>query len=114
GESQASDNLTTGNAKIKYNSNVVTKKDLIGRIGYLGYVAKPKQSTEEKGSKKEKELEKMKWKVIISALLSAPLLVTVLDHLFGINLPGIFMTPWFQLIFAAPVQFILGWQFYVV
>ncbi|HIW11961.1 MAG TPA: heavy metal translocating P-type ATPase [Candidatus Salinicoccus stercoripullorum] len=113
GVSHASVNLTTENATIEYNSNVVTKKDLIGRIGDLGYGAKPKQSTEEKGSKKEKELEKMKWKVIISALLSAPLLVTMLDHLFGINLPGIFMNPWFQLIFAAPVQFILGWQFYV-
>src|SRR5699024_12608876 len=50
GVSHASVNLTTENATIEYNSNVVTKKDLIGRIGDLGYGAKPKQSTEEKGS----------------------------------------------------------------
>lgn len=113
GVSSASVNLTTENAMVEYNSNAISEKDLIDKIGNLGYGAKPKQSTEEKGSKKEQELTRMKWKVIISALLSLPLLVTMLDHLFGINLPAILMNPWFQLAFAAPVQFILGWQFYV-
>src|SRR5699024_526253 len=87
-------------------------QDIIGRIGNLGYGASPKQSAEEKSSKKAQELSRMKWKVIVSAILSAPLLVTMLDHLFGISLPALFMNPWFQLAFAAPVQFILGWQFY--
>src|SRR5699024_5938979 len=71
-----------------------------------------KRSNEEKISHKDQELKTMKWKVIIAAILSAPLLVTMLDHLFGVNLPDIFMNPWFQLAFATPVQFILGWQFY--
>ncbi|WP_425413720.1 heavy metal translocating P-type ATPase [Salinicoccus carnicancri] len=113
GVSNASVNLTTENAIIEYNSNVVSEKALIGRINDLGYGAGQKQGTEEKGSKKEQELTRMKWKVVISALLSLPLLVTMLDHLFGIGLPAIFMNPWFQLAFATPVQFILGWQFYV-
>src|SRR5699024_8225685 len=34
------------------------------------------------------------------------------DHLFGINLPAIFMNSWFQFVLATPVQFIIGWQFY--
>ncbi|MFC3419349.1 heavy metal translocating P-type ATPase [Salinicoccus hispanicus] len=113
GVSNAAVNLTTESAVIEYNSSVVTEKDLMDKVGNLGYEAKPKQSSEENGTRKEQELTRMKWKVIISALLSAPLLVTMLDHLFGINLPGIFMNPWFQLAFATPVQFILGWQFYV-
>lgn len=113
GVSTAAVNLTTESAMIEYNSNLVSEKDLVNKVGNLGYTAKPKQSAEEKGSKKEQELTRMKWKVIISALVSAPLLITMLDHLFGVNLPSIFMNPWFQLAFAAPVQFILGWQFYV-
>src|SRR5699024_889447 len=41
-----------------------------------------------------------------------PLLVTMLDHLFNMSLPAIFMNPWFQFALATPVQFIIGWQFY--
>src|SRR5699024_11447985 len=55
----------------------------------------------------------MKTKVIISAFLSIPLLITMLDHLFGVRLPDIFMNPWFQFALATPVQFVIGWHFYV-
>lgn len=113
GVSNAAVNLATENAVIEYNSNVLSERDLIDRIGNLGYGAAAKESAESREEKKEKELSKLKWKVIISALLSLPLLVTMLDHLFGMSLPAIFMNPWFQLAFATPVQFILGWQFYV-
>lgn len=106
-------NLTTENASVEYNPNIIDERQIIERIGNLGYGAEPKKSSEEKISHKDKELKTMKWKVIIAGLLSLPLLVTMLDHLFGMNLPGIFMNPWFQLAFATPVQFILGWQFYV-
>lgn len=55
----------------------------------------------------------MKTKLIISAILSAPLLLTMLVHLAGVSIPDIFMNPWFQFALATPVQFIIGWQFYV-
>lgn len=112
GVENATVNLTTENAMIEYNPNMIDEKGLIDKIGNLGYGASQKRSNEEKVSHKDQELKTMKWKVIIAALLSAPLLVTMLDHLFGVNLPDIFMNPWFQLAFATPVQFILGWQFY--
>ncbi|HBV23579.1 MAG TPA: heavy metal translocating P-type ATPase [Jeotgalicoccus sp.] len=113
GVKSAAVNLTTENAMIEYNPEVIGEREIIDRIGNLGYGAEPKKSAADKMSHKDSELKKMKWKVIIASLLSLPLLVTMLDHLFGMNLPAIFMNPWFQLAFAAPVQFILGWQFYV-
>lgn len=113
GVDTAAVNLTTEEASVKFNSSIVSEQGLIGRIENTGYGAKPKQSQEEKRSRKENELSRMKWKVIISALLSAPLLITMLDHLLGVSLPAVFMNPWFQIAFSAPVQFILGWQFYV-
>ncbi len=113
GVSNATVNLATENAVIEYNSNVLSEGDLIARIDNLGYGAAAKESAESREEKKGKELSRLKWKVVISALLSLPLLVTMLDHLFGMSLPAIFMNPWFQLAFATPVQFILGWQFYV-
>lgn len=113
GVQSATVNLTNENALVEYNPSMTDERKIIERIGNLGYGAEPKKSNEEKLSYKDKELKTMKWKVIIAALLSLPLLVTMLDHLFGADLPAIFMNPWFQLAFATPVQFILGWQFYV-
>lgn len=105
-------NLATESASVEYNPGLIDPEDLIGKIRNLGYDAKPKQAAEDKRSHKEKELHHLKWKVIISALLSLPLLVTMADHLFGLSLPAILMNPWFQFALATPVQFIIGWQFY--
>lgn len=105
-------NLTTEEASIEYYPGNMDTQSIIERIRKLGYDAKVKASNEDKASTKANELKKKKYKLIISALLSLPLLLTMLTHLFGIHLPHIFMNPWFQLAFAFPVQFIIGWQFY--
>ncbi len=105
-------NLTTEKATVSYNPNKVSTGDIINRIRDIGYDATEAGDSKDKQERKDKELNTLKWKVIIGAVLSLPLLVTMLDHLFGMNLPSIFMNPWFQLAFATPVQFILGWQFY--
>ncbi|WP_271401118.1 heavy metal translocating P-type ATPase [Salinicoccus roseus] len=112
GVKSATVNLTTENAVIEYNPSMLTDRDLIARVEKLGYGAKPKQSAEDRGNAKDKQLKRLKMKLIISALLSLPLLVTMLDHLFGIQIPALLMNPWFQLALATPVQFIIGWQFY--
>ncbi|ASK61302.1 copper-translocating P-type ATPase [Virgibacillus phasianinus] len=106
-------NLTTETASIEYNPGLVDLKGLIGKIKNAGYDAKPKAEAAEKETHKEKELQQKKTKLIISAVLAAPLLLTMLVHLFNMNLPDIFMNPWFQFALATPVQFIIGWQFYV-
>ncbi|RCW69792.1 heavy metal translocating P-type ATPase [Saliterribacillus persicus] len=109
----ASVNLTTESAAIEYNPALIAEADLIKKIQKLGYDAKPKAEKEEADSRKETKRKQMKRKLIISAILSAPLLITMLVHLFGLNIPDIFMNPWFQFLLATPVQFIIGWQFYV-
>ncbi|MRG87361.1 heavy metal translocating P-type ATPase [Salinibacillus xinjiangensis] len=113
GVSLATVNLTTESASIEYNPVLVDQNALIEKIRKIGYDAKTKAKSEEKQSYKEKELQHKKVKLIISAVLSAPLLVTMLVHLFNMNVPDIFMNPWFQFALATPVQFIIGWQFYV-
>ena len=113
GVKQATVNLTTEQATIDYYPGQTDVDTLIGRIQHLGYDAKPKQSKKEQASRKVQELKRKRNKLIISAILAFPLLLTMLVHLFNIPLPEIFMNPWFQFILATPIQFIIGWQFYV-
>ncbi|GAA0499511.1 heavy metal translocating P-type ATPase [Salinibacillus aidingensis] len=113
GVKQASVNLATESATIEYTPGFIEENDFIGKIQKLGYDAKVKADQEGKQSQKEKQLKQMKTRLLVSALLSAPLLVTMLVHLFGADIPDIFMNPWFQFALATPVQFIIGWQFYV-
>ncbi|WP_373892952.1 heavy metal translocating P-type ATPase [Virgibacillus sp. CBA3643] len=113
GVKSANVNLTTETASVEYNPGLVDTKSIIDKIKKIGYDAKPKADAEEKQTHKEKEIKKMKTKLIVSAVLTAPLIVTMLVHLFNMNIPDIFMNPWFQFALATPVQFIIGWQFYV-
>ncbi|MGF7015090.1 Cu+-exporting ATPase [Ornithinibacillus bavariensis] len=113
GVSNATVNLTTESAAIEYNPALVDVESLIEKIKNIGYDAKPKVEVKEKQTYKEKELQGKKIKLIVSAILSIPLLVTMLVHLFNMTIPDIFMNPWFQFALATPVQFIIGWQFYV-
>src|SRR5690625_4500371 len=112
GVKQATVNLANESAAIEYYPGLMEEAKLIGKIQKLGYDAKLQAGKEEKETHKEKQIKQMQTKLFISALLSIPLLVTMLDHLLGIELPPIFMNPWFQFTLATPVQFIIGWQFY--
>ena len=106
-------NLTTETASLEYNPGLIDTKAVIDKIKNLGYDAKPKAEAAEKRTHKEKAIKTMRTKLIVSAVLAAPLLVTMLVHLFNMTIPDIFMNPWFQFALATPVQFIIGWQFYV-
>src|SRR5699024_2888226 len=113
GVQKATVNLATESAVIEYNSGVLNEANLVATIENLGYGAEPKRDRAEQASVKDKQIKNMQIKLIISAILSFPLLLTMLDHLFGITLPDILMNPWFQFALATPVQLIIGWQFYV-
>ncbi|UBH15685.1 heavy metal translocating P-type ATPase [Macrococcus armenti] len=110
GIQHATVNLSTETAMVEYYPGNISDDDIIARIKKLGYGA-TLQSVE-KVDRKALGLKHKKRKLIISALLSLPLLLTMLTHLFGLHLPHILMNPLFQFLLAFPVQFIIGWQFY--
>lgn len=113
GVSQANVNLTTEQANIAYNPEVTTPEALIARIQNIGYDAQQKATAGDKVSQKSKELKRKRLKLIISAILSLPLLLTMFVHLFNLPMPAILMNPYFQLTLATIVQFGIGWQFYI-
>src|SRR5699024_3501395 len=113
GIDHATVNLTTETASIEYNPALLDTQGIIEKIKQTGYDAKPKAEATEKQTHKEKEMKHMQIKLIIAAVISAPLLVTMLVHLFNMNIPSIFIIPWFQFALSTPVQFIIICQFYV-
>lgn len=109
-------NLALEKATIEFNPSEVTVGDIIAKVEKLGYGAHQKQEDTERVDHREKAIKDQKRKFIISAILSLPLLWTMVGHFTFTSflyVPDLLMNPWIQLILATPVQFIIGKQFYV-
>ncbi|MBP2002411.1 Cu+-exporting ATPase [Paenibacillus shirakamiensis] len=116
GISHASVNLALETGRVEFVPGEITVQDVVRKIEQLGYKAIPKQDVPNSGDHRKKEITRQKRKLLISAILSFPLLWAMVSHFSFTSfiwLPDLFMNPWFQLILAAPVQFIIGAQFYV-
>ncbi len=109
-------NLALETASVELGDAGLQTEDLIKKVEQLGYGAMPKQSDEETAQRKKETVHRQKLKFWISALLSLPLLWSMVTHFTFTSFiwsPDILMNPWFQFALAAPVQFIIGWSFYV-
>ena len=110
-------NLATEQARVQYDTEVLSAEDLINTVVKAGYGAnKANQvSLEEQEARKEKELKQLKVELIISIVISAPLIAAMLLSFLGIHngLTSILHNEVFQLIVATPVQFIIGRRFYI-
>lgn len=116
GVSQANVNFALETARVEFNPAEVSLGDIQQRVEKLGYQAVPKQETLDQERHRKEAITKQKRKLIISAILSLPLLWAMVSHFSftsWIWMPDLFMNPWFQLILATPVQFYIGKQFYV-
>jgi P-type Cu+ transporter len=112
---KANVNLTTEQATISYIPGMISKEEIIKKIEKIGYGAKVKKENEDQADQKEMELKERKRTLFLSVILSLPLLYTMLGHMpfeTGLPMPSMFMNPWFQLLFATPVQFYIGAPFY--
>jgi Cu+-exporting ATPase len=116
GVTGAAVNFAMETARVEYNPTDVSIADILKRVEALGYKAILKQEEAEPSGYREKAISQQKRKLLISAILSLPLLWSMVSHfsfLSWIWLPDLFMNPWFQLALATPVQFYIGKQFYV-
>ncbi|MFS0602007.1 heavy metal translocating P-type ATPase [Peribacillus frigoritolerans] len=116
GIATANVNLALEKATLEFNPSEVTISDIIAKVEKLGYGAHQKLDNKEQVDHREKHIKDQQRKFIISAILSLPLLWTMVGHFSFTSflyVPDILMNPWIQLILATPVQFIIGKQFYV-
>lgn len=110
---QATVNLALERASVQYNETEVSLPDIIGKIEAIGYHAQVHGETKDISQAKNRELLRQRNRFIISAILSLPLLWTMVAHFSGEGyVPDILMNPWVQFALATPVQFWIGWPFY--
>lgn len=115
GISTANVNLALEKATVEFNPSQVSLTEIMARIDKLGFGAEPVVHGEPVDHR-ELAIQKQTRKFIVAAILSIPLLWTMVGHFSFTSflyVPDVLMNPWVQLILATPVQFIIGWQFYV-
>ncbi|NDI37203.1 heavy metal translocating P-type ATPase [Chengkuizengella sediminis] len=109
-------NFALESAHVEYTSEEVSVKDMIQKVGKLGYKAIQKEEQGKGEDHRTEEIKRQKMKFIMSAILSFPLLWAMVSHFSFTSfiwLPDLFMNPWFQFALATPVQFIIGKHFYI-
>ncbi|GIP33767.1 heavy metal translocating P-type ATPase [Paenibacillus sp. J2TS4] len=116
GVTRATVNFALETAHVDYSEAELQLADLTKKIEQLGYKGVPKGEESGSTDHRKKEIKTQVTKLIISAILSLPLLWSMVSHFSFTSfiwMPEIFMNPWFQFALATPVQFIIGRQFYV-
>ena len=116
GITEANVNLALEKAVVAFNPAQLSAADIYAKVEKLGYGAHPPQDQEETVDYREKHIKEQRRKFIVSAILSIPLLWTMVAHFSFTSflyVPDLFMNPWFQFVLATPIQFIIGRSFYI-
>lgn len=113
GISSAVVNLSTEQALVDYDKNIVKVSDMITIIERLGFHAERSDeiSRDKEKEAREKEIKSLKTDLIFAAVLSSPLILAMILMLFKVDI-AFLHNQYFQLIMATPVQFIIGARFY--
>ncbi|WP_017378955.1 heavy metal translocating P-type ATPase [Paenisporosarcina sp. TG-14] len=116
GVQNATVNLALETGHVSFDPSVLSSSDLIKKVQLLGYNAEFKNEQHgEKVDHRKVEIKKKTRLFLISALLSLPLLWTMVSHFsftVWMYVPEFLMNPFVQWALATPVQFWIGWTFY--
>ncbi|MHA4766846.1 heavy metal translocating P-type ATPase [Bacillus altitudinis] len=119
GIDQGSVNFALESLQVTYHPGKISPSDIKEAVKSIGYsLIEPAEEHAEEGKKDHRQvaIEKQTARFLFSMILSLPLLWAMVSHFSFTSfiwLPEAFMNPWVQLALAAPVQFIVGWPFYV-
>lgn len=111
-------NAATEKLQAKVLAGTLTMGDIKPVVENLGYQItgfnsdsqSRKKALEEKEAATAKAYKKQKWQVIIAFLLSAPLMLGMVAMFSSLN---VHLPPWLEFALATPVQFFIGWRFYL-
>lgn len=102
-------NLTTEIASVDFSADKISAGEVIAKIEKLGFGSEIYNEDDE--NKKPSDDGFLLYSFIISAILTLPLILGMILDWIGIYLHFLH-NPWFQLVLATPVQFIIGFRFY--
>jgi Cu+-exporting ATPase len=114
GVSEANVNLATSKATVSYNPQKVKDKQLVSavaNVGYQAFVEEEGKSEDQEKKEKQKELNDLRNKVIVSLVLGGLILWGSFPGLME-TAPSILQNFFVQLLLATPVQFWAGLGFY--
>ncbi|NIK68923.1 cation-translocating P-type ATPase [Paenibacillus sp. BK720] len=100
-------------AWVQYKPGIIEPSAIMEQIGKLGFKADLPENAKEGF---EKERSRLRLRLIISLILTAPLLSAMVQHLAPfarIELPVLMTNPWLQLVLATIIQFGIGLPFYI-
>lgn len=114
GVKSANVNLATEKATVSFENT--TAQALIQSVENIGYgaILDDEAHRQQVAKEKAERVQKMKRDVIISAVLVAPLMISMLLMMAGVHNPVVafFHLPLVQLLLVTPIQFIIGKRFY--
>lgn len=116
GVTQATVNFTREQAHLVFHPANVSVAQLLTTVETLGFQAHHLQADEPTEDYRAKERQAQTRQLLLAAVLTLPLLWTMVAHFSFtafIYVPPLFMNPWFQLLLATPVQFLIGRRFYI-
>ncbi len=115
GVASAQVNLATERARLSFLPGTVAAADAVAAVEKAGFGARLVTGTDEQWVREEAEhrraLRRQVLMFSVSALLTLPLVAMMAGELLGIH--ELMLAPWVQLLLATPVQFWIGWRFYV-
>ncbi len=116
GVTNAAVNLAANRATVHYDRSAASAAQLtqaVEKAGYAATIIEGTQNADREKAAREREIRTLKWQFAVGATLSLPMIWMMLNMLFRFPAPHILHTPLFQFVIATPVQFIVGWGFYV-
>jgi Cu+-exporting ATPase len=117
GVDQASVNLATEQATVSFDPARTSVDALQAAVAAAGYeLAEPRTGgagpvDDAEQSAREAEQRSQRNRLLVGAVLSAPVLVGGMAHLLP-WVPAVLQNLWVQLVLTTPVQFWVGWQFH--
>ena len=121
GVESARANLATEQATIAYDPTRTDVQRLREAVAAAGYELVPPRSPADAGAaddavdreRAERDVgeRREKWKFLVGAVLSAPVLVGGMAHVLP-GVPAFLQNPWLLLVLTTPVQFWVGWTFH--
>lgn len=111
GIAAANVNLATNKAVVVYDTSQIELEQIKKTIDKLGFSAEEETEKNREVGLEGGDSTELKRLLMASIILSSPLVLSMLFMLLGIDL-AVLHNPYFQLLLATPIQFLIGCRFY--